>query len=43
MFHFDDKIFNLSEPIDEDMHEDIEDWSRCNCCGDNEKKRLKNW
>ena len=44
MFHIDDRIFARSTKIDNDEMEQLEEWSRCNSCGDQEKQRkLKNW
>ena len=36
-----DKIFSLTGPLSEDYYEPLEDWSRCNNCGESNKK-LKN-
>ena len=44
MFHINDRIFTRAAKPDEDELEQLEDWSRCNCCGDQEKfRKLKNW
>ena len=44
MFHINDKIFTRTAKIDDDELEQLEEWSRCNCCGDQEKiRKLKNW
>lgn len=42
VFNVNDKIFTVDEKIDEDDCEPKEDWSRCNCCGDNDIKKLRN-
>jgi hypothetical protein len=34
MFNVNDPIFQRDEPIAEDDTEELEEWSRCNCCGD---------
>ena len=44
MFHINDQIFTRTAKIDDDELEVLEEWSRCNCCGDQEKfRKLKNW
>ena len=37
-FNIQDQIFYRSDRIPENETEEIEDWSRCNCCGDSTKK-----
>jgi hypothetical protein len=34
MFNVNDAIFKLSDKIDKEDYEELEDWSRCNCCGE---------
>ena len=44
MFHINDKIFTLNGKIGDEYIEELEEWSRCNCCGDSERiRKLKNW
>ena len=44
MFHINDQVFNRTAKVAEDELEALEEWSRCNCCGDSEKQRkLKHW
>jgi len=38
MFNVNDPIFKLSNKIDNDDLEELEDWSRCNSCGEPHKK-----
>jgi len=38
MFTINDPVFKRDDRIPEDETEEIEDWSRCNCCGDSVKK-----
>ena len=43
MFHINDRIFTRGEKVDDDELEVMEEWSRCNCCGDQERvRKLKN-
>ena len=41
MFNVNDPIFVLAEKIDDDQCEPIQEWSRCNCCGDATQRKLK--
>ena len=41
MFKVNDPIFQLCERVPDDECEDLEEWSRCNCCGLAETKKLK--
>jgi len=41
MFNVNDPIFTRSKEISEEEKEEVEEWSRCGCCGDSSKK-LKN-
>ena len=34
MFTVNDAIFSLKNMLPEDEWEELEDWSRCGCCGD---------
>ena len=38
MFNVNDPIFQLKEKLSEDEWEEVESWSRCNCCGETNKK-----
>lgn len=42
MFNVNDPIFHLRVALSSDDFEDVEEWSRCNCCGDANIKKLKN-
>ena len=42
MFNVNDPIFVLQGRVPEDQCEMLEEWSRCNCCGDSQQKKLKN-
>ena len=44
MFHVSDPIFARTEPLLDEDCEPLEDYSRCNCCGDSTKlNKFKNW
>ena len=38
MFNVNDPIFLRARELDQDECEEIEEWSRCGCCGDSTKK-----
>ena len=38
MFNVNDPIFTRSKELPEDECEEVEEWSRCGCCGDSSKK-----
>jgi len=38
MFNVNDPIFKLSNKVDAEDLEELEEWSRCGCCGDPHKK-----
>ena len=39
-----DPIFARTEPLQDEDCEPLEDYSRCNCCGDSTKlSKFKNW
>ena len=42
MFNVNDPIFVLQGRVPEDQCEMVEEWSRCNCCGDSQQRKLKN-
>jgi hypothetical protein len=42
MFNVNDPIFHLRVALSSEDFEDVEEWSRCNCCGDANSKKLKN-
>lgn len=41
MFNVNDKIFTRRVALDPEEYEEVEEWSRCDSCGDPSKK-LKN-
>lgn len=42
VFNVNDRIFTIDCKIDEHDCEPKEDWSRCNACGDNDVRKLRN-
>jgi hypothetical protein len=38
MFNVNDPIFKLSDKLEDDDLEEVEEWSRCGCCGIEHKK-----
>lgn len=38
MFNANDPIFSRKRDLDADEREEVEEWSRCGCCGDSTKK-----
>lgn len=42
VFNVNDRIFATEQKVDDEDCEPKEDWSRCNCCGDNDVKKLRN-
>jgi hypothetical protein len=41
VFNVNDPIFELENRIPVDESEQKEDWSRCNCCGDSDLRKLR--